>query len=162
MDHVLQWLAGGLLHWSPWRILAYTALTTHLTIVAVTVYLHRCQAHRALDLHPAVAHVFRFWLWISTGMATREWVAVHRKHHARCEQPGDPHSPQVFGIRKVLLKGAELYRVEAQDASTVARYGHGTPDDWLERHLYSAFSWQGVGLLLIVDVALFGAIGATV
>jgi stearoyl-CoA desaturase (delta-9 desaturase) len=162
MDHVLQWLAGGVLHWGPWRIVAYTALTTHLTIVAVTVYLHRCQAHRALDLHPAVAHVFRFWLWISTGMATREWVAVHRKHHARCEQPGDPHSPQVFGIRKVLLEGAELYRVEAQDASTIARYGHGVPDDWLERHVYAALSWQGVGLLLILDVALFGAIGATV
>ncbi|WP_036169650.1 fatty acid desaturase [Massilia sp. 9096] len=162
MDHVLQWLAGGLLHWGPWRIVAYTAITTHLTIVAVTVYLHRCQAHRALDLHPAVAHLFRFWLWISTGMATREWVAVHRKHHARCEQPGDPHSPQIFGIRKVLLEGAELYRLEARDAHTVARYGHGAPDDWLEGHVYAALPWQGVGLLLMLDVALFGAIGATV
>lgn len=166
MEHVwhsvLQWLAGGLLGWSPWRIVAYTAVTTHLTIVAVTVYLHRCQAHRALDLHPAVGHLFRFWLWIATGMVTREWVAVHRKHHACCEREGDPHSPQLFGIGKVLLQGTELYREQARDTEVVRRYGHGAPDDWLERHVYAALHWQGVGLLLLADLAMFGVIGMTV
>jgi stearoyl-CoA desaturase (delta-9 desaturase) len=159
---ILQYLGDGMLAWRPWQIVAYTAATTHLTIVAVTVYLHRCQAHRALELHPAVSHVFRFWLWIATGMATREWVAVHRKHHACCEREGDPHSPQLFGIARVLLQGTELYRDQARDAAVVARYGHGTPDDWLERHVYGVLSWQGVGLLLVVDVALFGVIGLTV
>lgn len=162
LHHVLQWLANGLLHWRPWAIVAYTLLTTHITIAAVTIYLHRCQAHRALDLHPAVSHAFRFWLWISTGMATREWVAIHRKHHARCEQAGDPHSPQVFGIRKVLLQGTELYRAEARETATMERYGHGVPDDWLERHVYAACAWQGVGLLLVADLLMFGVIGATV
>jgi len=159
---ILQWLASGLLAWGPWQIVAYTAVTTHLTIVAVTVYLHRCQAHHALDLHPAVSHAFRFWLWIATGMVTREWVAVHRKHHACCEREGDPHSPQLFGIRKVLLQGTELYRAQACDATLVQRYGHGTPDDWLERHVYGMLPWQGVGLLLLADAAMFGVIGLTV
>lgn len=166
MEHTWQpallWLASGMLAWSPWQIVAYTAVTTHLTIVAVTIYLHRCQAHRALDLHPAASHAFRFWLWIATGMVTREWVAVHRKHHACCEREGDPHSPQLFGIGKVLLQGTELYRAQARDAALVQRYGHGTPDDWLERHIYGVLPWQGVGLLLVADVAMFGAIGLTV
>lgn len=162
MDDVLRFLATGLLDAGPWQIVAYTLLTTHLTIVAVTIYLHRCQAHRALELHPAVSHLFRFWLWIATGMATREWVAVHRKHHAFCEREGDPHSPQLFGIRKVLLEGTELYRDGARDPATVARFGQGTPDDWLERNVYAACPWQGVGMLLLVDLALFGVIGATV
>lgn len=162
MDHVFQLLDGGLLQWGFWRIAAYTLLTTHLAIVAVTVYLHRCQAHRALDLHPVLAHLFRFWLWLSTGMVTREWVAVHRKHHAHCEKDGDPHSPQLFGIGQVLLQGAELYRREAGVAATLQRYGAGTPDDWIERHVYSRYTWQGVGLLLVADMLLFGAIGATV
>jgi stearoyl-CoA desaturase (delta-9 desaturase) len=166
MEHlwhaVLQWLGNGLLAWAPWRIVAYTAATTHLTIVAVTVYLHRCQAHRALDLHPAASHAFRFWLWLATGMCTREWVAVHRKHHACCEREGDPHSPHLFGIGKVLLQGTELYRAQARNAALVQRYGHGAPDDWLERHVYGVLPWQGVGLLLVADVALFGVIGLTV
>ena len=162
MDHVFQLLDGGMLQWNAWQIVGYTLLTTHLAIVAVTVYLHRCQAHRALELHPAAAHVFRLWLWLSTGMVTREWVAVHRKHHAHCEKEGDPHSPQLFGIGQVLLQGAELYRREARDAATLQRYGTGTPDDWLERHVYSRYTWQGVGLLLVADVLMFGAIGATV
>jgi stearoyl-CoA desaturase (delta-9 desaturase) len=166
MEHVwqyaLQWLADGVLAWRPWQIIAYTAATTHLTIVAVTVYLHRCQAHHALDLHPAVSHFFRFWLWIATGMVTREWVAVHRKHHARCEREGDPHSPQLFGIRKVLLEGTELYQAQARNAADLQRYGHGTPDDWLERHVYGRLHWQGVGLLLVADVVMFGIIGLTV
>jgi stearoyl-CoA desaturase (Delta-9 desaturase) len=162
MDHVLQLLDGGVLRWHTWQIIAYTALTAHLTIVAVTVFLHRSQAHRALELHPAVSHACRLWLWIATGMVTREWVAVHRKHHAHCEQEGDPHSPKVFGIRQVLLQGTELYRREARCAATLERYGAGTPDDWLERRVYSRYTWQGVGLLLIIDVLMFGAIGASV
>lgn len=166
MEHTWQpsllWLASGMLAWRPWQIVAYTAVTTHLTIVAVTIYLHRCQTHRALDLHPAASHAFRFWLWIATGMVTREWVAVHRKHHACCEREGDPHSPQLFGIGKVLLQGTELYRAQACDAMLVQRYGHGTPDDWLERHIYGVLPWQGVGLLLVADVAMFGVIGLAV
>jgi len=166
MDHawhdVLQWLADGLLGWGPWAIAAWTLATTHVTIVAVTVYLHRCQAHRALDLHPAVSHVLRFWLWIATGMVTREWVAVHRKHHACCERTGDPHSPQLFGLRKVLLEGAELYQQQARNVADTRRYGQGTPDDWLERHVYGVLRWQGVGLLLVLDVALFGIVGSIV
>ena len=136
-----------------------TLALTHVTIAAVTIYLHRSQAHRALDLHPAVAHFFRFWLWLTTGMVTREWVSVHRRHHAKCETPEDPHSPQVLGLRKVLLEGAELYGQAANNAQTLARFGHGTPDDWLERNLYGRFHWQGVGLMLILDVLLFGVYG---
>jgi stearoyl-CoA desaturase (delta-9 desaturase) len=162
MVHILQLLDGGLLQWAPWQVIAYLLLTTHLTIVAVTVYLHRCQAHHALTLHPALAHAFRLWLWLATGMVTREWVAVHRKHHAHCEKEGDPHSPQLFGIRQVLLRGAELYRNEARCAATLQRYGAGTPDDWVERHVYSRYTWQGVGLMLVADVLMFGAIGASV
>jgi stearoyl-CoA desaturase (Delta-9 desaturase) len=135
---------------------------THITIVAVTVYLHRAQAHRALDLHPAVSHFFRFWLWLTTGMVTKEWVGVHRRHHAKCETAEDPHSPQVLGLRKVLGEGAELYAQAASDRAAVERYGQGTPDDWLERRLYSRFSWQGVALMLILDVVLFGVYGIVI
>jgi stearoyl-CoA desaturase (delta-9 desaturase) len=162
MENVLQLLDHGMLHWSAWEIVLYTVLTTHLTIVAVTVFLHRCQSHRALELHPALSHVFRFWLWFATGMVTREWVAVHRKHHAHTDREGDPHSPKVFGIRQVLLQGAELYRREARVAETLQRYGNGTPDDWLERHLYARYAWQGVALLLLAQLFMFGIIGATV
>jgi stearoyl-CoA desaturase (delta-9 desaturase) len=162
MDNVLQLLDGGLLQWNVWHIVGYTLLTTHLAIVAVTVYLHRCQAHRALELRPVAAHIFRLWLWLSTGMVTREWVAVHRKHHAHCEKEGDPHSPKLFGIGQVLLQGAELYRREARVAATLQRYGAGTPDDWLERNVYSRFTWQGVGLLLVADVLMFGVSGTAV
>jgi stearoyl-CoA desaturase (delta-9 desaturase) len=161
-DALVQWLANGWLGASWWQVLLFTLITTHLTIVSVTVFLHRAQAHRALELHPSVAHVFRFWLWISTGMVTKEWVAIHRKHHAKCETADDPHSPQTFGIRKVLLEGSELYRAEAKVRETLDKYGHQTPDDWLERHVYGALLWQGVALLLIAEVLLFGAIGATV
>jgi stearoyl-CoA desaturase (delta-9 desaturase) len=134
---------------------------THITIVTVTVFLHRSQAHRALDLHPAVNHFFRFWLWLTTGMVTREWVAVHRRHHAKCETPDDPHSPKILGLRKVLTEGAELYQSVADDPQIVSRYSHGTPDDWIERRVYSRFTWQGVGLLLILDLLLFGVYGIT-
>jgi stearoyl-CoA desaturase (delta-9 desaturase) len=135
---------------------------THITIVAVTVYLHRAQAHRALDLHPAVSHFFRFWLWLTTGMVTKEWVGVHRRHHAKCETVEDPHSPQVLGLRKVLGEGAELYAQAASDRAAVERYGQGTPDDWLERRLYSRFSWHGLGLMLVLDVVLFGVYGIVI
>jgi stearoyl-CoA desaturase (delta-9 desaturase) len=152
----------GILDVSLWQAVLVTLALTHVTIAAVTIYLHRSQAHRALDLHPAVAHFFRFWLWLTTGMVTREWVSVHRRHHAKCETPEDPHSPQVLGLRKVLLEGAELYGRAAADPDLVVRYGHGTPDDWLERHLYSLLRWQGVGLMLILDVLLFGVYGPVI
>ena len=152
----------GILDLSPWQVVIATLILTHITIVAVTVYLHRAQAHRALDLHPAVTHFFRFWLWLTTGMVTREWVAVHRRHHAKCETPDDPHSPQVLGLRKVLAEGAELYKKAAGDPEAVARYSHGTPDDWVERNVYSRFAWQGVGVMLILDLILFGVYGITV
>ncbi len=161
-DALVAWLADGLVQTTWWQLLLFTLATTHITIVAVTVFLHRSQAHRALDLHPVPAHFFRFWLWIGTGMVTKEWVAIHRKHHAKCETRDDPHSPQTYGIRKVLLEGAELYRAESRNAETMAKYGHGTPDDWIERNVYSRYTWQGVGLLLVADLLLFGAIGAAV
>lgn len=151
----------GLISMPWWGYVLTTLAATHMTIVCVTVYLHRHQAHRALDLHPAVAHVFRFWLWVATGMTTKEWVAIHRKHHARCETPEDPHSPQVLGLNKVLWEGTELYRAAAADRQTLEKYGHGTPDDWLERRVYSRFPVHGIILMLITDVILFGPIGIT-
>lgn len=162
LPELLDFLSHGLSGFSAWQVLLTTLVLTHVTIVSVTLYLHRCQAHRALELHPVVAHAFRFWLWLATGMVTRQWAAIHRKHHARCEQDGDPHSPQVFGIRKVFWQGAELYRAEARNAETLQRYGHGTPDDWIERHLYSRHPILGVALMLLIDIALFGALGLTV
>ena len=156
---VLDVLAHGLLGLAWWQVLLIGLVLTHITIVSVTLYLHRHSAHRALDLHPAVRHFLRFWLWLTTGMTTKAWTAIHRKHHAKCEQAEDPHSPQIHGLRKVLWQGAELYRAEAGNAETLSRYGHGTPDDWIERHLYSRHSVLGVGLMLIVDVLLFGALG---
>jgi stearoyl-CoA desaturase (Delta-9 desaturase) len=151
----------GLLGLPPWQVALAVLAMTHLTIVAVTVYLHRAQAHRALHLHPAVAHVFRFWLWLTTGMVTRQWVAIHRKHHAHCETERDPHSPQILGLGTVLGRGAELYMVAGRNADDMARYGHGTPDDWLERNVYSRYSWAGVALMLVLDLALFGVYGIT-
>jgi stearoyl-CoA desaturase (Delta-9 desaturase) len=144
-----------------WQVVIYTLVVTHITIASVTIYLHRHQAHRAMDLHPAVAHFFRFWLWLTTGQVTKEWVAIHRKHHAKCETKDDPHSPQTHGIETVFWKGYELYRAECNNPDTLDKYSHGVPNDWLERHVYSRFSWQGVALMLIIDVALFGAAGLT-
>jgi stearoyl-CoA desaturase (delta-9 desaturase) len=152
----------GLITLPWWGYVLVTLGLTHLTIIATTVFLHRSQAHRALDLHPAVMHVFRFWLWLATGAVTKAWVAIHRKHHARCETPDDPHSPQVLGIRKVLFQGYELYRDEARNAETLARYGHGTPDDWLERHVYTPHSYTGIVLMLGIDLLLFGPLGLTI
>ena len=161
-DAVINGLAHGWLQASWWQVLLFTLAATHVTIAAVTIFLHRSQAHRALDLHPAVMHFFRLWLWLTTGMVTKEWVAIHRKHHAKCETHDDPHSPQTRGIKTVLLEGSELYRAEAKNTETLAKFGHGTPDDWIERNLYTRFSWQGVGLTLLINLFLFGAIGATV
>lgn len=135
---------------------------TQLTIAAVTVYLHRCQAHRALDLHPIVSHIFRLWLWLSTGMETKAWAAIHRKHHAKCETAEDPHSPVVLGLSKVLLEGAELYRKEAKNAETLERYGQGTPDDWLEHNVYLKHTAKGVLLMLVLDLLFFGVPGLTI
>jgi len=138
-------------------VLAALALT-HVTIAAVTIYLHRCQAHRALELHPLISHFFRFWLWLTTGMVTKEWAAIHRKHHAKCETVEDPHSPQIYGINRVLWAGVFLYVKESFNKETLERYGHGTPDDWMERNLYTRCSVFGVFLMLAADLLLFGVV----
>ena len=155
-------LFNGLLDLSWWQLVLITLALTHVTIAAVTIFLHRAQAHRALDLHPAVSHFFRLWLWLTTGMVTAEWVAIHRRHHARCETPEDPHSPQVLGLRKVLWEGAELYQKAATDRALIERYSHGTPDDWLERNVYGRLRWQGPAIMLITDFVLFGAAGVAI
>jgi stearoyl-CoA desaturase (delta-9 desaturase) len=161
-DAAVEWLAHGVTNASWWQIVLFTLATTHVTIAAVTIFLHRAQAHRALDLGPIPSHFFRLWLWLTTGMVTKEWVAIHRKHHAKCETEDDPHSPVTRGIKTVLLTGSELYRTEAKNQETLKKFGHNTPDDWIERHLYSRYTWQGVGLTLILDLLLFGGIGLTV
>jgi stearoyl-CoA desaturase (delta-9 desaturase) len=161
-DALVEWLANGALALTWWQVLLAALVMTHITIAAVTIFLHRAQAHRALELHAIPAHFFRLWLWLTTGMVTKEWVAIHRKHHAKCETAEDPHSPQTRGIKKVLLEGSELYRAEAKVQETLDKYGHNTPDDWIERNLYTRYSWQGVGVMLIVNLGLFGAVGAAV
>ncbi len=155
-------MQAGLLNVSAWGDVLIALVLTHITIVAVTIFLHRHQTHRALDLHPITSHFFRFWLWLTTGTVTREWVAIHRKHHAMVETQDDPHSPQIRGIRKVLFEGYELYRQEAANALTLSTYGRGTPDDWLERHLYAKHTKLGLGIMLAIDVAVLGPIGLTV
>lgn len=155
-------MINGLLNFPVWGIAIFTLVVTHITVTAVTLYLHRDATHRGLDLHPAVQHFFRFWLWLTTAMQTKEWVAIHRKHHAKCETDEDPHSPQMLGLRKVVLEGAELYRAEAKNAETLEKYGRGTPDDWLERNIYNRFQILGVSIMLVIDVLLFGALGLTV
>ena len=159
---LLSFLSHGLLPLPWWGYVALTLVLTHITIASVTIFLHRSQAHRGVDLHPIASHFFRFWLWLTTGMVTKEWVAIHRKHHAKVETPDDPHSPQTRGISTVLLQGTELYRTESRNRETLDKYGHGTPNDWLERNLYERFSWQGVGLMLAINLFLFGPIGATI
>jgi stearoyl-CoA desaturase (delta-9 desaturase) len=162
LNAAIDWLANGLWNLSWWQIVLFTLVVTHITIASVTIFLHRTQAHRAMDLHAIPSHFFRFWLWLTTGMVTKEWVAIHRKHHAKCETPDDPHSPQTRGIDTVFWKGAELYRAESKNAETMVKFGHGTPNDWIERNLYTRYSWQGVGLMLIVNLALFGVVGLAV
>ncbi|MBU3747215.1 MAG: hypothetical protein RL585_269 [Pseudomonadota bacterium] len=156
---LLHWVAYGFSEVSLLGLLIVALVTTHITIAAVTIFLHRCQAHRALDLHPLISHFFRFWLWLNTGMVTKEWAAIHRKHHAKCETEEDPHSPVTRGLETVLFRGVELYRIEALNQETMDRYGHGTPDDWIERVLYTRHSYLGVYVLLLVDLLLFGAMG---
>ena len=162
LNAAVDWLANGLLNLSWWQIVLYTLVTTHITIASVTIYLHRHQAHRAMDLHPLPAHFFRFWLWLGTGQVTKEWVSVHRKHHAKCETKEDPHSPHAHGIETVFWKGAELYRAETKNQETLAKFSHGCPNDWIERNLYTRYSWQGVGLMMILNLALFGIAGLAV
>jgi stearoyl-CoA desaturase (delta-9 desaturase) len=153
-----SWLFAGLLDLPWWGVALVALALTHVTIAAVTIFLHRCQAHRALDLHPIAAHFFRFWLWLTTGMVTKEWAAIHRKHHAKCETPEDPHSPQVFGINRVLWAGVFLYVKESRNSETLERYGHGTPDDWIERKVYSRYTLSGLTLMGLANVALFGLV----
>ncbi|WP_328589944.1 fatty acid desaturase [Chromobacterium phragmitis] len=157
----LNWL-NGLLDLPWWGNIVAALILTHITIASVTIFLHRHQAHRALDLHAIPSHFFRFWLWLTTGMVTKQWAAIHRKHHARCETQEDPHSPQVLGIKKVLWEGAELYRAASKDQSIMDKFGHGTPDDWLERNVYSKHNAKGIVLMLLIDLALFGPIGLSI
>jgi stearoyl-CoA desaturase (Delta-9 desaturase) len=161
-DGLVQWAIQGLADASWWQIVAYTLILTHITIASVTIFLHRAQAHRALELHAIPSHFFRFWLWLTTSTITKQWVSVHRKHHAKCETEEDPHSPMTRGISKVLLEGRELYRAEAENPETLKKYGNGTPDDWLERKLYTPRNNWGPIAMLLIDLALFGAIGITV
>jgi len=154
--------ANGLVVLPWWGYILVALLMTHITIAAVTIYLHRHSAHRALDIHPAVAHFFRLWLWLTTGMSTKAWTAIHRKHHAKCETEEDPHSPQILTLEKVLLEGSELYRKEAANQETLDKYGHGTPDDWVERNVYTRTDKGGVAIMLITDVLLFGPLGITI
>jgi len=153
---------SGVLDLPWWGYVVYALVVTHITIAGVTIYLHRCQAHRGLDLHPVVSHFFRFWLWLTTGMVTKAWAAIHRKHHAKVETVDDPHSPQIYGIKKVLWQGAELYRKEARNTDTLERYGAGTPDDWIERKLYSQHDRIGISVLFAINFVLFGFIGISI
>src|ERR1700733_14395181 len=162
LNSLLEFLAPGLLHFSGGQLVVYTLAAPPITIIGVTVYLHRCQAHRALELHPIASHFFRFWLWMTTGMLTGQWAAIHRKHHAKCETEEDPHSPQTRGIWKVLLEGAELYRTEAKNEETMRKFSHGTPNDWMERNVYTKYPILGVSLMMVLNVALFGLVGLTV
>ncbi len=160
MTAFLDWLSYGLWQHTALGLVAYTLVVTHITIVAVTVYLHRHSAHRAVELNPVLKHFFRFWLWLTTGMNTKEWTAIHRKHHATCETEEDPHSPQIHGIKKIFWEGTEAYRAAATP-ETVKRFGAGTPDDWVERNVYSKFTTGGIFTMLAINLALFGVIGVT-
>lgn len=137
----------------------YTLIVTHITIACVTLYLHRSQAHRGVTFHPLVAHFMRFWLWLTTGMITKQWVAIHRKHHQHDDRPGDPHSPHVFGIWRVLFGGAFLYAQAAKDRAMIENYGVGTPNDWIERQIYTSLNWVGIILMLILNICVFGPWG---
>jgi len=152
----------GLWQLTGWQTLAYTLVLTHLSIVCVTVYLHRCQAHRAMDMHPALAHFFRFVGWFTISTITKEWVSVHRKHHAKCETVDDPHSPVIKGLKTVLFTGAELYADEIENEETIKRYSKGCPEDWIEKNLYQKYKMLGIFLMLAVNIILLGPIGITV
>jgi stearoyl-CoA desaturase (delta-9 desaturase) len=158
-DFLVEHVLYGVLGLSFWQYVLVTFVLVQITMMAVTLYLHRDQAHRSVDLHPALRHFFRFWCWYTSGMLTPEWVAVHRKHHAFSDQPGDPHSPVLLGIRRILLEGAEVYRESARDPEVVAKYGRGTPTDWLERNVYSKHRNLGIILMIVTDLVLFGVPG---
>jgi stearoyl-CoA desaturase (delta-9 desaturase) len=158
---MLSGVLSGIIDLPWWGYIVYALVVTHITIAAVTIFLHRHQAHRALDLHPLPSHFFRFWLWMTTGMLTKTWTSIHRKHHAKCETTEDPHSPQIYGIKKVFWQGAELYRQEGRNKETMERYGHGTPDDWIERNVYS-HDRIGVSSLLVINFILFGFAGIAI
>jgi stearoyl-CoA desaturase (Delta-9 desaturase) len=163
-ENLVLWLFGLLNHISVWGYIAYTLILTHITVMAVTLYLHRSQAHRSLDLSPIISHFLRFWLWLTTGIVTKEWVAIHRKHHSECETPDDPHSPQRVGLRKVLLEGTELYKEEAKNEQTLSRYGKNTPDDWVERKVYAYPIVRSIGIFLMlgINIFLFGIPGLAI
>ncbi|MEP6881437.1 MAG: fatty acid desaturase [Dokdonella sp.] len=161
-DSIADFLTNGLTHASWPVLLLYFVVVSQFTIFSVTLYLHRSQAHRGVDFHPVLAHFFRFWSWFSTAMVTKEWVAIHRKHHAKCETVEDPHSPQFFGIKKVLLDGVDLYRTARRDSTITEKYGRGTPDDWLERNVYARFPEFGPTLMLFLSFALFGLWGVVI
>ncbi|SDD51489.1 DesA family fatty acid desaturase [Aquimonas voraii] len=163
MDNAFfAWATDGLFGNAWWLVLGAFLVMAHLTLMSVTIYLHRCQAHRAVDLHPLISHPMRFWLWFTTAMVTEDWVAIHRKHHARCETAEDPHSPQVLGINKVLFHGVTLYQSARKDRTIHAQFGHGTPTDWVERNVYARFPGLGPSLLLFLNIGVFGVIGITV
>lgn len=162
LDTLLNFLAHGLIDASFGAMALYLLVVTQLTILSVTLYLHRSQAHRGVDFHPLIAHFFRFWAWLTTAMVTKQWVAVHRKHHAKVETEEDPHSPMVFGIKRVFWQGVELYRVAASDKAIEEKYGRGTPDDWIERHVYARYSDMGPTLLALISIALFGFWGLAI
>ena len=158
MAEIQSWLFAGAWDAALWEMAAFTLAVTHITIASVTIFLHRCMAHRSVDLSPVMSHFFRLWLWLNTGMVTREWTAVHRKHHAKAETEEDPHSPQIHGIASVLFAGVVHYVREKKNPETIARYGAGTPDDWLERNLYSRMNFLGILIVLAANIALFGVV----
>ncbi|HIY71649.1 MAG TPA: fatty acid desaturase [Candidatus Luteimonas excrementigallinarum] len=159
---LLDFLAGGLLQFGFWQLLLVLLVATQLTIFSVTLYLHRSQAHRGVDFHPLIAHFFRFWTWLTTSMITREWVAIHRKHHAKCETEEDPHSPMHKGIGNVFWRGVELYREARRQRADMDQYGKGTPDDWIERRLYTPLATMGPVVLLVIQFTLFGFAGVAI
>ena len=161
MELIISILAGQM-DLPVWGYVIVALGLTHITIVSVTIFLHRHQSHNAITLNPIVSHFFRFWIWLTTGIVTKQWVAIHRKHHAKCETADDPHSPQTQGLKKILWQGREVYREAARQQAIMDKYGHGTPDDWLERHLYGRYPIIGILTMLVIDLVLFGAVGLTI
>ncbi len=159
---MFDWWINGFLDFSIWQKIIATLVITQVTIASVTLYLHRHSAHNALELHPAVKHFFRFWIWLTSAQNTKEWTAIHRKHHAKCETNDDPHSPLTKGLKTVLLTGAELYQNEAANPETLKHYGQRTPDDWLEKHVYTPHKMKGVAIMAALDLFLFGLAGITI
>jgi fatty-acid desaturase len=162
VNAVLDWLAYGIWDLSALTLIGITLVLTHITIVGVTVYLHRYSAHRSMELNGGLKHFFRFWLWMTTGMGTKEWTAIHRKHHATCETEEDPHSPVIKGLNRILWEGVEEYRIEAAKQETLDRFGGGCPEDWMERNVYGRFTTGGIVLMALINVALFGIVGISI